>query len=199
MGGDSLPFTQMKRLNFIVILLLLTQALWGQENEQAIRTDVSNYFSLLQEEKISEALDYVHPDLLAIVGKEMFQQQYNAMLNNAEMEVSFGDLVIEKVSEIYTSSEKGDFALVDYKFEMDYVINLENEVARNLMVKSLKAQFGEDGFTQDGKNVQVSANRQMFVNSRTDFEGWRILDYEAGMRIMLVGIISEEVLKHFGK
>ncbi len=177
----------------------MTITLVGQENEKAIKADVETYFALLQEKKISDALDYVHPDLLAMVGKAMFEQQYNAMLNNAKMDVNFGDLTIESVSEIFQSTEKGSFALVDYQFQMNYVINLENDQAKNIMISALKKQYGEAGFSQDGNKVQVTSARQMFVNSRSDFEGWRILDYEAGMRIMLVSIISEEVLTHFGK
>lgn len=199
MGRRKPPFTAMKRFNFILILLFVSLALCGQESDKAIKADVVSYFVLLQEENISDALDYVHPDLLAMVGKAMFQQQYDAMLNDAEMEVSFGDLIIQHVSDIYKSSEKGDFALVDYKFQMDYVIKLEDADAKNILINTLKRQFGEEGFSQNGDNIQVTSTRQMFVNARSDFEGWRILDYEAGMRIMLVGIISEEVLSHFGK
>lgn len=185
----------MKNTKFfgVAILLLVTVSLSGQSQEDAIKKDIETYFKLLQEEKISEALDWVHPDLIGMIGKEMFLAQYEEMLKQA----SFGDMAIKTVSEIYSSEEKGDFALVSYKFAMDYDVSSMEGQAKQIFFSSMKNQFGEA--TLDGDLVKVKADREMFAVSKTDYEGWRILDYDKGMKMILTTIIPEEVFTHFNK
>ena len=176
----------------IIVCFLCLNSIAQDANEQ-ITADINQYFQLLQEEKISEALDWVHPDLIGMVGKEMFLAQYNEMLKKA----SFGELTITSISEVFNSSSKGEFALVNYAFQMNYDVADMDASAKQIMLNSMKSTFGDAEL--DGDLVKVKANREMFAVSKPEFEGWRILDYEVGMRPMLIGIISEEVLNHFGK
>ena len=177
----------------LAILLFVSISLQGQTQEAAIKKDIETYFKLLQEEKISEALDWVHPDLIGMIGKEMFLTQYSEMLKKA----SFGALEIKSVSPVYATSEKGDYALVDYNFKMNYDVSDMEGQARQIFLSSMKSQFGEA--VLKGDVVEVSAVREMFAVSKIDFEGWRILDYEKGMKMILTSIIPEEVFTHFKK
>ena len=181
------------RLIGIFCLLSLTV----QAQKAAIEETVKGYFSLMQEQKISEALDNVHPDLLNMVGKETYLKQYEQMLKNADVKVSFGPLTIKHISEVKVH-EAGKYALLDYDFVMYHELLQANEQTRDIVANTLKAQFGE-GYSREGDKVTVTANREMFVVAEPDFEGWRILDYEKGMRMLLVNIIPEVVLTHFNK
>ena len=187
----------MKKLIHFLAFLLLSYVSLAQSIEEDIRADVESYFSLLREEKISEALDYVYPDLINMMGKEMFEQQYNKLLNDANMKASFGDIVINNLSEI-KAHEKGDFALLEYTFDMDYVLNHDSDQVKDIMANALQSQFKE-GFKRDGDQVKVTAKREMFVIRRSDFEGWKILDYEPGMKMILTSIIPKEIFDHFNK
>ena len=181
------------RLIGIFCLLSLTV----QAQKAAIEQTVKDYFSLMQEQKISEALDAEHPDLLNMVGKETYLKQYEQMLNDANMKVSFGTMTIIEVSDI-KAHDTSKYALLNYQFVMHYELLQKEAQTRDIVANTLKAQFGE-GYSREGDKVTVTANREMFVVTEPDFEGWRILDYEKGMRMLLVNIIPEVVLIHFNK
>lgn len=181
------------RTSVLLLLMLMAFTLQGQDKKEEIKKDIATYFSLLQEEKIAEALDWVHPDLIGMIGKEMFLMQYEEMLKKA----SFGAMEIDSVSNVYTSKEKGDYALVNYQFAMDYDVSDMPEASKPIFFSSMKSQFGEA--VMEGDVVKVKAKREMFAVSRNDFEGWRVLDYEKGMKMILEGIIPEEVFSHFNK
>ncbi|NVJ47374.1 MAG: hypothetical protein HWE07_09610 [Cytophagia bacterium] len=181
------------RFTTLLIFLLFSVSMKGQSQEEAIKKDIKTYFDLLQEEKISEALDWVHPDLIGMIGKEMFLAQYKEMLKQA----SFGAMEIKTVSEVYSTEEKGDFALVNYKFAMDYDVSTMEDQAKQIFLSSLKSQFGDA--TIEDNVVKVQADREMFAVARADYEGWRILDYDKGMKMILSSFVPEEVFTHFNK
>ena len=181
------------KISVLFICLLMGFGLQAQTPEEAIRKDVSTYFQLLQEQKISEALDWVHPDLIGMFGKELFLDQYKEMLEKA----SFGDLDIKSVSPVFSTEAKGDYALLNYNFKMNYDVADMEDQQKQIMLNVMKSQFGEA--TLKGNIVEVSSAKEMFAVSKPEYQGWRILDYEKGMKVFLATIIPEEVFTHFKK
>lgn len=174
----------------------------GQSESAGIEQTLDGYFALIEEQKVSEALDYLHPDLLSMVGKEMFEQQYNALFNAPGMEVSIGDFLKDKISAIY-KHEDSQYAEVDYSFVMTFVVDLskdEDGLLAATLLKTYQGQFGKENVSSEAAGTYViKAKRTMFAIQSPGFEGWKIIDYEKGLRMLLVKIIPENVFTHFNK
>ncbi len=189
--------------NLIVSTLLFwSLGTCAQDHKASIKEDLSNYFNLLEEKKISEALDHVHPELMDMVGKETFMQQYGQLFSDPASEVSFKDFNIDSISSLHIYEEV-KYAQVDYGYQLIFDVRGEeprDTTMTQLLVYSFGGQFGKENVVADenGK-ITITAQKQLFAVMKEDFDGWKIVDYEKGMRFMLVAFIPEEVLKHFNK
>jgi hypothetical protein len=175
----------------------------AQTDEEAIRTTLfDHYFELLGDQKISEALDYVHPDLINLLGKDMFVSQYKQMFNAPGVDISMDNFSVDTVSATHVHKEV-KYALVDYGFKMTFVVDMskdEDGILHGILLSSYGRQFGEDNVTSPEEGTyDIQVKREMFAVNDSKFEGWKIIDFEEGMRMFLKGIIPEEVFKHFNR
>lgn len=196
-------FKTKRRVALLLFICLFVQGVvFGQDKTQEIKTDLQGYFDLLMEKKISEALDYVHPKLMGIIGKETFEKQYNDMFSNPQINVYFEGFGVDSISDILENGGS-DFALVKYHFRLINDVDTAKDESGQLpaiLLNSFKTQFGEENVTLEGAGkVITNATRELFAVKSSEFEGWKIVDYEKGLRMLLVSFIPEEVLKHFNK
>ncbi len=184
----------------ISLFLALSAPLAAQQEE--ITNTLDSYFKLIEEKKISEALDYIHPDLINMMGKEMFEQQYDQLFNSPGMEVDMNEFSIDTLSDVH-EHETVKYSLVDYSFRMTFKVDVSKDTSGllpDILLSSYQTQFGKENVTMDVPGTYlIRTRREMFAVRSSAFEGWRILDYEKGMRMILVTIIPEPVFTHFNK
>ncbi|GAB5524458.1 MAG: hypothetical protein Roseis2KO_23300 [Roseivirga sp.] len=189
-------------MKVIVLSLFLTLSISAAAQQAEITGALNSYFKLIEERKISEALDYVHPDLINMIGKEMFEQQYDQLFNSPGMEVKMDQFAIDTISTVH-EHESVKYSLVDYSFQMTFKVDVSKDssgLLPDILLSSYQTQFGKENVSSEVPGTYlIHVRREMFAIRSDAFEGWKILDYEKGMRIILVGIIPEDVLTHFNK
>lgn len=188
------------RVAIVSFFFCLCFSIAAQQDE--ITSSLNSYFELIEKKEISMALDYVHPGLIEMLGKEMFEQQYNQLFNSPGLEVDLGQFSIDSLSTIH-EYEQVKYSLVNYSFQMTFRVDLSKDdsgLLADVLLGSYQSKFGKDNVTSEVPGAYlIHTPREMFAVMDADFEGWKILDYEKGMRLILVSIIPEAVLTHFNK
>ncbi|MCE7996725.1 MAG: hypothetical protein HEP71_32495 [Roseivirga sp.] len=183
-----------------LFLLTLTFGVCAQDN--LLRETLSKYYELIGNKEVSEALDYVHPDLINMLGKETFEAQYHQLFNSPGIEVTMEGFATDSVSDVHEADGK-KYYLVDYSFTMTFVVDVSDDdsgLLPGVLLSSYQSKFGKENVSSETPGTYVIAiQREMFAVESPAFEGWKILDFEEGMRMFLTGIIPEEVLKHFNR
>lgn len=186
----------------LTLCLLLGSLVTGfsQSTETSIQETLDSYFKLVEEKKVSEFLDYVHPKLIGMMGREMFEKQYDAFFNAPNLDMTMEGLTVDNISEVY-EHDSGKFALVNYSFKMTLVMKPDqSETDGNMVFEAYKKQFGEENVSIEKQGTYVvNGSREMFACQQADFEGWKLLDYEPGMKMILAQFIAREVFEHFNK
>ncbi len=186
----------------IIFFMLLITAFNLFSQEEEIKSTLKEYFSLLEKKEISSALDHVHPDLINILGKPTFESQYNQLFNSPGIEVNLSNFSIDTLSQMHLHDYK-KYVLVDYSFQMTFKVDISNDdsgLLPDILLSSYQSRFGKENVTSDTPGTYlIQVEREMFAVQSTSFDGWKIIDFEEGMRIMIVGIIPEDVLKHFNR
>lgn len=188
------------KIVFASLFVLASFSLFGQS--ETIDKTLNEYFRLLEQKQISEALDYVHPELIDMLGKETYEQQYDQLFNSPGIEVNLYGFSIDSISNSF-DFEKKEYALVKYAFQMVFKVDMSKDdegLLAPFLLNSYQTKFGKDNvrFEAPGSYF-IKSSRDMFAIKSADFEGWKIIDFEAGMRMFLIGIIPEQVLKNFKK
>ena len=76
----------------------------------------------------------------------------------------------------------------------------QDETAGNMVFEAYKKQFGEENVSIEKPGTYVvNGSRELFAYQQSDFEGWKLLDYEPGMKMILSQFIAAEVFTHFNK
>jgi len=192
----------MRLFTTLCLCLFMAPGLLAQTKEATIKSNLDQYFALLKEQQISEALDYVHPELIGMMGKEMFESQYNQLFNSPGLSVSIEGYALDSISSFF-EHDGADYAMVDYTFKMTFVMDMskdEDGLLHGILLSTYKGQFGADNVTSDKEgSYLIQPQREMFVVKKESFDGWKILDYEPGMKIILKNIVPEAVFTHFKK
>ena len=185
-----------------VLLTLLSFSVWGQEDEKKIRSDANLYFDLLESNQISEALDYIHPEMLEMIGKEAMEQQYASLSADPRFIISMGEFEIQKVSTVF-EFESIKYAVINYAFKLYVAFSEEksNDKLSDLLVGTYKRQYGEENVTYDSETskITISPSKEMFAINSSTFEGWKLIEYEESLKVFLIGIIPDGVFTHFKK
>ena len=193
-------------MRFLFVLFTLSGLLnitSAQSDEDAIRSMLlEEYFERLGDQQISEALDHVHPDLINILGKDMFVSQYQQMFNAPGVDISMEGFSVDTVSATF-NYDQAKYALVDYGFKMTFVVDMSNDedgLLHGILLGTYKRQFGQENVMSETEGTYViQINREMFAVQNPKFVGWKILDFEEGLRMIIDKIIPEEVFKHFNR
>jgi len=184
----------------ILGLIFSTFCLFSQESE--VKSTLTDYFGLLEKKEISEALDYVHPDLINMLGKATFEEQYKQLFNSPGIEVDMADFSIDTLSQVYQHDDV-KYVLVDYSFLMTFKVDISNDesgLLPGILLSSYQTRFGKENVSSEVPGTYIiQIQREMFAVENPSFDGWKIIDFEEGMRVLIVGIIPEQVLKHFNR
>ena len=190
----------MRLLTTLCLCIFLAHGLYAQSQKEEIAATLNTYFKLVEEQKVSEFLDYVHPKLIGMMGRPMFEKQYEAFFNAPNLNMTMEGIKADKISDVF-EQEGGKFALVNYSFKMTLVMKPDqDETAGNLVYESYKKQFGEENVsTEKPGTYLINGKRDLFVCQQEGFEGWKLLDYEPGMKMILSQFIPAAVFEHFNK
>lgn len=189
-------------MKVLMVLLLLAQSVFLHAQHEEISSTLMDYFTLLEKKEISDALDHIHPDLINMLGKSAFEEQYDQLFNSPGVEIEMGDFSVDTLSQIY-AYEKEEYALVDYSFKMTFKVDIshdESGLLSGVLLSSYESRFGKDNVTSEIPGTYlIHTERELFAVKSPAFKGWKIADFEEGMRIMIVAFIPEAVLNHFNR
>lgn len=191
----------MKYLTTLSLLLLGLSFTHGQNPKHEIAQTLDAYFALVEQQNVAEMLDHVHPKLIGMVGKALFEQQYDQMFNDPNVAVWLMDFSQDSISAVYEHAS-GNYALVQYSFKLRMTVKTQAESPESgkAMLSMYQRQYGKENVVEEAAgSYLISASREMFACQEPEFEGWKILDYEPGMKIMLSQFIAADVFEHFNK
>ena len=190
----------MKYLISLSLYLLSLSFACSHDPRQEISKMLDAYFAEVQQKQVDELLEYLHPKLLGMVGKSLFEQQYDQMFNGQDASVSFLAFSQDSISSVF-EHDTGNYALVQYSFQMRMTLKeTENSQAGEKLLNTYRGQFGEENVIEEESGAYlISAKRELLACQEPGFEGWKLLDYEPGMKIILSQFIAADVFKHFNK
>ncbi len=187
---------------FFIFATVTMSSVAQSQKEDIKSTLLDGYFKFLGDQKISKALDYIHPDLINMLGKQTFEEQYRQLFNNPGIRVSMKAFSVDTVSPVYRYQQE-NYVLVAYSFKMTFVVDMSNDkdgVLHDVLLANYKSQFGARNVTSKAEGTYViDVKREMFAIDSDKFEGWKFLDFEEGMKVIIVNMIPEEVFEHFNK
>ncbi len=186
------------KTSLILFSICISLSCLGQEEQ--IRPKVNEYFKLLEEKKISEALDHVSPELLDMLGKDTFVNLFNQMFNTPGIEFSLGNFKINSISSGFEFDEK-TFVLVKYQNKMTFKVDMSNDkegLLGPILLGTYKRQYGEDNVTfEEPGTYIIDLDKDMYAIQSSAYEGWKIMEYEKTMAMFLDRLIPVEVRNHF--
>ena len=191
----------MKYLTTLSLLLLGLSFTHGQNPKHEIAQTLDAYFALVEQQNVAEMLDHVHPKLIGMVDKALFEQQYDQTFNDPNVAVWLMDFSQDSISAVYVHAS-GNYALVQYSFKLRMTVKTQAESPESgkAMLSMYQRQYGKENVVEEAAgSYLISASREMFACQEPEFEGWKILDYEPGMKIMLSQFIAADVFEHFNK
>ena len=191
----------MKMILVIGFVLSSISPAIAQSANVDISATLDAYFKLVERKNIGEALDYVHPHMIDMLGKDLITEQYQQMFNAQGVEISLSDFTTDKISPLF-SYEGGQYAIVDYSMLMTISLTKVEEGSdmSAFMLDIYKSQYGADNVTEEKAGTYlIKAKRQMYATKLPGFEDWKLLDYEPEIEAFLTNIIPEAVFEHFNK
>ena len=186
----------------ITIFVIMLSAMTLLSQEQEVKSTLADYFGLLEKKEILKALDHVHPDLINMLGKSTFEKQYDQLFNSPGITVDMTNFSVDTLSSMHEQNDV-KYVLVDYSFLMTFKVDIskdESGLLPGVLLSSYQTRFGKENVTSEVPGTYlIDIKREMFAVQAPAFNGWKIIDFEEGMRILIVGIIPDEVLKHFNR
>ena len=183
----------MKMILVIGFVLSSISPAIAQSANADISATLDAYFKLVERKNIGEALDYVHPHMIDLLGKDLITEQYQQMFNAQGVEISLSDFTTDKISPLF-SYEGGQYAIVDYSMLMTISLTKVEEGSdmSAFMLDIYKSQYGADNVTEEKAGTYlIKAKRQMYATKLPDFDDWKLLDYEPEIEAFLTNIIPE--------
>ena len=184
----------------IFALLNISLGLTAQGNTQEVKATANSYFTLIEQQNISEALDYIYPEFLDLLGKETFENMFNQIFNAPGVEIGLGNFKIDSVSPSFKSDERL-FVLVKYKHNMTYKVDMSKDtegLLASILLSSYQSKFGKENVTFEApETFIINVAKDMYAIQSPAYTGWKVIEYEATMSFFLDKIIPEEVIAHF--
>lgn len=184
----------------ILALLSISLGLTAQGKRQEVKNTANSYFSLIEERNISQALDYIYPEFLDLLGKETFENMFNQIFNAPGVDIGLGNFKIDSVSPSFKSDERL-FVLVKYNHDMTYKVDMSKDtegLLASILLSSYQSKFGKENVTFEApETFIINVAKDMYAIQSPAYTGWKVIEYEATMSFFLDKIIPEEVVAHF--
>lgn len=186
----------------IIIFLAFFQTLisLGQEisvnNE--IKKDFNDYFNLIAERKIDEALNYTNPKLFEIVPKEQMKNLMESVYKIPNIEYKTGIATFLKFEELKKIENVNyvKFYIIS-PIEMKFN-DIENTDEKKLqMTKNFEAKFGIGNVEFDKKSgfYKINAEKVIIASCDNELLEWKFVTVDnPKMKVLLGKFIPKELL-----
>jgi len=179
-------------------MTFLTVSAWSQEDK--IKSTIETYFGLIENREIAKALDYVHPELIDMLGKDFYVDQYDMIFNSPGIEISLDSFKTKSISEGFKYEEQ-TYVLVKYAHNMTFKVDMSDDKEgffAQLLLGSYQGKFGKENVTfQEPGTYVIDVRKDMYAIQSPAFEGWKIIEYEESMNMFLEKIIPTTVRTHY--
>ena len=187
-------------MRITLTLLICLSGFLASAQKEKVRTTVEDYFELVEDKKISEALDFVHPELIEMLGKDFYVNQFNQIFNAPGMEISQDSFRIVSISEGFDFEEE-TFVQVPYAYNMTVVVDMSDDtegLLASVLLGTYQRKHGKDNvtFTKPG-TYKIKIAKDLIAIKSTKYEGWKLIEYEESMRMFLGKIVPDQVKTHF--
>ena len=186
---------------FITILAFLqTLISFGQEANvnNEIKKDFNDYFNLIAERKIDDALNYSNPKLFEIVPREQMKNLMEAVYKMPNIEYKTGIATFLKFEEL-KKIENVNYVKFYIKspIEMKFtdIKNTEEKIAQ--MTKNFEAKFGVGNveFDKESGFYKINAEKIIIASSDNELLDWKFVTVDnPKMKILLEKFIPKELL-----
>ncbi len=172
---------------------------FGQVNvNDEIRKDFNDYFNLIAERKIDDALNYTNPKLFEIVPKEQMKNLMEVVYKMPNIEYKTGVATFLKFEEIKKIENINyvKFNIIS-PIEMKFT-DIENTEERVLqMTKNFEAKFGVGNvvFDKNSGFYKINAEKVIIASSNNELLEWKFVTVDnPKMKVLLEKFIPKELL-----
>ncbi len=166
------------------------------EHFKEIREDLTEYFRLLSEGKLSACMEYIHPGLFEIVPKETMVEMMGSTFEDPELKISIDSIQVTEVSEVVEIEEQA-FARVGHRYQLIMKpLDWPSKEELNTMVTGMGWSYGEDNIKVDDseKNIRIQIENIMIAFHFPDMEHWYFLENSPERKGLYQRFIPQEVV-----
>lgn len=196
------------KLACLIAINIFSVALFAQNDEKALRADVSEYVEAVQTGDIETTLDYLYPKFFDVAPRELIK---GFLEKSAE---GMSGMKIQN-SEIGTitpiiQTDTNYHSLVDYTFEMVMPLdekedkagedkNDEAEADDEMIVEMMKAQYGEDNvkYNEDKTALIINISNKMLAIKTSIYPTWTFITFSEGQKAILEKIVPAAILENY--
>ena len=189
----------MKQL-ITIFAFLQTLISFGQEANvnNEIKKDFNDYFNLIAERKIDDALNYSNPKLFEIVPREQMKNLIEAVYKMPNIEYKTGTATFLKFEEL-KKIENVNYVKFYIKSPIEMKFNdIELTIdKRTQMINNFEAKFGKGNVVFDEVSgfFKINAEKVIIASSDEKLVDWKFLTIDnPRMKMMLEKVIPSELL-----
>jgi len=189
----------MKQLITILTLIICLNS-FGQEIDVnlEIKKDFNEYFNLIAERKIDNALDYSNPKLFEIIPREQMKNLMEAVYKMPNIEFKTGVptfLKFDEVKKIENVNYVKFYIISPIEMKFKDIENSEEKVLQ--MTKNFETKFGVGNvkFDKESGFYKINAEKVIIANSDDNLLDWKFVTVDnPKMKLLLEKIIPSELL-----
>jgi hypothetical protein len=186
----------------IIIILAFFQTIisFGQEvnvnNE--IQKDFNDYFSLIAERKIDDALNYSNPKLFEIVPKEQMKNLMEAIYKMPNIEYKTGIatfIKFEELKKIENVNYVKFYIISPIEMKFTDIENSDEKISQ--MTKNFETKFGVGNveFDKISGFYKINAEKVIIASSDNELLDWKFVTVDnPKMKVLLEKFIPKELL-----
>jgi hypothetical protein len=190
----------MKKLSYLIILLLVSIAGFSQTDTSLIRR-LKEYTRLNKELKFVELMEYLHPSLFELAPKEQMIGLFENVYDNDDMKITIEKIEVRTISDPFTL-KAAKYHRVDYDMVSQMKFKDESKLSDSNTIKSMVSSFQEAlpgkevGFNTSGKYFVIKGSDIMIAIKDSPQAQWFFLGY-VGSNEMGKKLFAPELVEHF--
>lgn len=186
----------MRKLILCLLLSLSLLPAYSQSYKDDLKRQFLTYTEHLSKKEFTQAVEYINPDMFAILPKAQLITVMEQTFNSKEVSFDFQQPTFLAINDKQTI--KG----IDYvKFEYTNIMEMKyksGEIApkdSTMMLGILQGQFGEENVSYNTQkdSYAIKVLKKVIANSR-DEKNWKFLVIEERQRPLLEKILPKELL-----
>lgn len=173
---------------------------FGQEinvNDE-IKKDFNDYFKLIAERKINEALNYTNPQLFELVPREQMKNLMEVVYKMPNIEYKTGIatyIKFEGLKKIENVNYVKFYIISPIEMKFNDIENTEEKISQ--MIKNFEAKFGVGNvaFDKESQFYKINAEKVIIASCGNDLSEWKFVTVDnPKMKVLLEKFIPKELL-----